>query len=163
MYTLLLFPLQCNEAYSSSDTLLTEGFGGTTVLTCRLQELNALTLTLNRRKRESNETASDDQGAGNSNSTEENTNSTTTTTPKSTTTSKPVSTKAVNNIRVCYQYKIKKYMVKIIIYRMKLSTKGFFILLFSNLYERILYYIVFTIRLFCKDFQNYCKAPFYNI
>ena len=101
VYTLLLFPLQCNEAYSSSDTLLTEGFGGTTVLTCRLQELNALTLTLNRRKRESNETASDDQGAGNSNSTEENTNSTTTTTPKSTTTPKPVSTKAVNNIRVC--------------------------------------------------------------
>ena len=94
-YTLLLFPLQCNEAYSSSDTLLTEGFGGTTVLTCRLQELNAITFTLNRRKRESNETASDDQGAGNSNSTEQDTNSTITTTPKSTTTTtpKPVSTK----------------------------------------------------------------------
>ena len=84
------FSLQCNEAYSSSDTLLTEGFGGTTVLTCRLQELNAL--TLNRRKRESNETVSDDQVAGNS--TEQDTNSTTTTTPKSTTTTtpKPVST-----------------------------------------------------------------------
>ena len=85
---------------------MTEGFGGTTVLTCRLQELNAL--TLNRRKRESNETVSDDQVAGNS--TEQDTNSTTTTTPKSTTTTtpKPVSTKAVNNSRVCYQYKIKR-------------------------------------------------------
>ena len=74
---------------------MTEGFGGTTVLTCRLQELNAITFTLNRRKRESNETVSDDQGAGNSNSTEQDTNSTITTTPKSTTTTtpKPVSTK----------------------------------------------------------------------
>jgi len=81
---------------SSSDTLLTEGFGGTTVLTRRLQELNALTLTLNRRKRESNETVSDDQVAGNS--TEQDTNSTTTTTPKSTTTTTP---KPADDLVIC--------------------------------------------------------------
>ena len=75
----ITFSLQCNEAFSSSYTLLTEGYGGTTVLACRLQELNAISLTLNRRKRE----------LGNSNSTDQDTNSTTTTTPKPTTTTTP--------------------------------------------------------------------------
>ena len=91
---------------------MTEGFGGTTVLTCRLQELNAL--TLNRRKRESNETVSDDQVAGNS--TEQDTNSTTTTTPKSTTTTtpKPVSTHPCLDCYFILRFKIlhdKKYLI----------------------------------------------------
>ena len=74
---------------------MTKGYGGTTVLACRLQELNAISLTLNRRKREINEPGSDDQVLGNSNSTDQDTNSTTTTTPKPTTT---ITTKSVSRI-----------------------------------------------------------------
>ena len=85
----ITFSLQCNEAFSSSYTLLTEGYGGTTVLACRLKELNALNLTLNRRKREINEVVSDNEVQANSNSTDQDTNSTTTTTPKPTTTTIP--------------------------------------------------------------------------
>ena len=68
---------------------MTEGYGGTTVLACKLKKLNALNLTLNRRKREINEVVSDNEVQANSNSTDQDTNSTTTTTPKPTTTTIP--------------------------------------------------------------------------
>ena len=74
-----------------SDELLTEGYAGTTVLACRLIQMDALEMEEEfRRKRQAeNDTSITEDNSSNGNNTNINTNETVTTTPEPTTTTTP--------------------------------------------------------------------------